>query len=71
MEDTEWNDILRTHGILPPKPPSERDLMYEEFDRQIELQKQQESLENKELDELDLMLEDGDEDDERAVQAYR
>ena len=24
-EDTEWNDILRAKGILPPKPPAEDD----------------------------------------------
>lgn len=39
-EDTEWNDILRDHNILPPKPISQSEIENEKIDNLIELEKQ-------------------------------
>ena len=63
MEDTEWNDILRQKGIIPPKPQADA------IDRLInETLEERDSLENKTMDELDMLLE---EDDDRIVSQYR
>lgn len=34
-EDTEWNDVLRRKGILPPKP-SEAEITEEEIENMVE-----------------------------------
>lgn len=34
-EDTEWNDILRAKGILPPKPPAEDEEAEVEVSREM------------------------------------
>lgn len=60
-EDTEWNDILRAHGIIPERPKSPT----EELERLLEeqVQKQHENrLEHKTLDELDALEDDEDEE---------
>ncbi|KAL8708090.1 MAG: hypothetical protein Q9220_006943 [cf. Caloplaca sp. 1 TL-2023] len=65
--DTEWNDILRKHKIIPEKPPSPTPLIEEAIANARE-QAYQNRLEGKDLDELD-ELED-DEDDE-FLEQYR
>lgn len=62
-EDTEWNDILRAHGVLPPKEPEP-----EEIDPNDLLPTREEILEQSTLDELDELLED---DDRRVLEQYR
>ncbi|KAK9322607.1 thioredoxin-like protein [Lipomyces orientalis] len=39
-EDTEWNDILRAHGIIPERPPSPSQVIDEAIDRAREYQEQ-------------------------------
>lgn len=65
--DTEWNDILRKHGIIPEKPKSPTPIIQEAI---LEAQKRtlENRLENKELDELDELE---DEEDEAFLQQYR
>ncbi|EGV66134.1 Proteolipid protein 2 [Yamadazyma tenuis] len=66
-EDTEWNDILRAHGIIPEKPPSPT----QELENALEeaLKNQHENrLDNKELDEL---AELEDEEDEEFLNFYK
>ena len=61
MEDTEWNDILRQKGIIPPKQ--------DDISRIInEVMEERDGLESKTMDELDLLLE---EDDDRVTSQYR
>ena len=64
-EDTEWNDILRRKGILPPKP----------VEPEIE-DPDPEELEAKDygttVDDLDALLDDElDEDEEKIMQQMR
>ncbi|XP_063831175.1 viral IAP-associated factor homolog [Ostrinia nubilalis] len=70
-EDTEWNDVLRAKGILPPK---EKEVSEEEIVNMIEqtiLQKQVEK--DKQLSELDLdgLDELEDSEDEAVLEEYR
>ncbi|KAJ5693082.1 Phosducin-like protein [Penicillium macrosclerotiorum] len=66
-EDTEWNDILRQHGIIPEKPKDPEPLIQEAL---IEAQRRahENRLEDKDLDELDALE---DEEDEDFLQQYR
>ncbi|XP_037096220.1 phosducin-like protein 3 [Syngnathus acus] len=68
-EDTEWNDILRKKGILPPKEVPKDD------DEEEELALQQQSVvktyENMTLEELEENEDEFEEDDEAAVEMYR
>lgn len=61
-EDTEWNDILRAHGILPPKPSEDVE------DSDDEPAKN--PLEGKSLEELK-ELEEETLDDDQAIMKYR
>ncbi|KAJ8122419.1 hypothetical protein ONZ43_g1379 [Nemania bipapillata] len=65
--DTEWNDILRKHGIIPEKPPSPTPMIEEAIleGRRIAHENR---LEGKELDELDALE---DEEDEAFLEQYR
>ncbi|RYP87833.1 hypothetical protein DL769_000425 [Monosporascus sp. CRB-8-3] len=65
--DTEWNDILRKHGIIPEKPPSPTPMIEEAIleGRRIAHENR---LEGKELDELDELE---DEEDEAFLEQYR
>ncbi|EPZ31213.1 thioredoxin-like protein [Rozella allomycis CSF55] len=68
MEDTEWNDILRRKGILPPK---EIEIKEEEIIRiaqEAADAKEKEIMEQKTLDELDELE---DELDEVVMEEYR
>ncbi|KAL1995664.1 hypothetical protein VTN49DRAFT_1851 [Thermomyces lanuginosus] len=66
-EDTEWNDILRKHGILPEKPPSPTPLI-EEAILEARRKAHENRLEDKDLDELDELE---DEEDEEFLAQYR
>ncbi|RMD44159.1 hypothetical protein DV735_g938, partial [Chaetothyriales sp. CBS 134920] len=59
--DTEWNDILRSKGIIPQKPPDPEPLIQEAL---IEAEKRahENRLEDKDLDELDALEDDEDEE---------
>lgn len=60
-EDTEWNDILRAHGVIPQRPKSPTQELEEALDEAV--RKQHENrLENKTLGELDELEDDEDED---------
>ena len=65
--DTEWNDILRKHGVIPEKPP---DLEPQIQEALIEDQKRlhENRLEDKDLDELHELE---DEEDEEFLAQYR
>ncbi|KAI1130022.1 thioredoxin-like protein [Nemania abortiva] len=65
--DTEWNDILRKHGIIPEKPPSPTPMIEEAIleGRRIAHENR---LEGKELDELDALEDD---EDEAFLEQYR
>lgn len=66
-EDTEWNDILRSHGIIPERPPSPSQQIEEAL--QESLQRAHENrLENKTLDELEDLEDD---EDEEFLEVYR
>ncbi|KAJ5094528.1 Phosducin-like protein [Penicillium angulare] len=66
-EDTEWNDILRQHGIIPEKPQDPEPLIQEAL-IEAERKAYDNRLEDKDLDELDALE---DEEDEGFLQQYR
>ncbi|KAH6657039.1 putative phosducin-like protein [Truncatella angustata] len=65
--DTEWNEILRKHGVIPEKPPSPTPMIEEAIleGRRIAHENR---LEGKELDELDELE---DLEDEAFLDSYR
>ncbi|KAK4985943.1 hypothetical protein LTR66_003450 [Elasticomyces elasticus] len=65
--DTEWNDILRKHGIIPEKPPSPTPIIEEALTEARRLAHEN-RLEGKDLDEL-AGLED--EEDDAFLESYR
>ncbi|PWW74063.1 thioredoxin-like protein [Tuber magnatum] len=65
--DTEWNDILRKHGVIPEKPPSPTPMIEEAMLRAQELAHEN-RLEGKDLDELDQLE---DEEDEQFLAIYK
>ncbi|KAG9241829.1 putative Phosducin-like protein 2 [Calycina marina] len=65
--DTEWNDILRKHKIIPEKPPSPTPLIEEAIIEGRRLAHEN-RLEGKDLDELDELE---DLEDENFLQKYR
>jgi len=70
-EDTEWNDVLRAKGILPPKP-KEAEVTEEQIqdmvDQAIRERTEGKAAEDRTLDELDELE---DELDERVFEEYR
>lgn len=66
-EDTEWNDILRQHGIIPEKPKDPEPLIQEAL-VEAERKAHESRLEDKDLDELDALE---DEEDEQFLEQYR
>jgi hypothetical protein len=66
-EDTEWNDILRSKGIIPEKPPSPTPMIEEALTEARRLAHEN-RLEGKELDELAELEDDEDED---FLESYR
>ncbi|QKX56603.1 uncharacterized protein TRUGW13939_03708 [Talaromyces rugulosus] len=65
--DTEWNDILRKHGVIPEKPPSPTPIIQEAI-LEAERKAHENRLEDKDLDELDALE---DEEDEEFLEQYR
>ncbi|XP_061649228.1 phosducin-like protein 3 isoform X2 [Phyllopteryx taeniolatus] len=68
-EDTEWNDILRKKGILPPKEVPKDDEEEEELARQQ--QSVVKTYENMTLEELEENEDEFEEEDEAAIEMYR
>ncbi|GMM52895.1 Plp2 protein [Starmerella bacillaris] len=68
-EDTEWNDILRQTGVLPPRPPSPTAEIEAAFDDAVQ-KAYDNRLEGKTVRELDELDEDGLEDED-FIQMYR
>ncbi|XP_006639396.2 phosducin-like protein 3 [Lepisosteus oculatus] len=67
--DTEWNDILRRKGILPPKEkPDDEE---EEEEQQVLQQSVVKTYEEMTLDELHENEDEFSEEDERAMEMYR
>ncbi|KAG0650490.1 Viral IAP-associated factor 1 [Hyphodiscus hymeniophilus] len=65
--DTEWNDILRKHGVIPEKPPSPTPQI-EEAILEYRRLAHENRLEGKDLDELDELE---DLEDENFLEQYR
>ncbi|OAQ98450.1 hypothetical protein LLEC1_02878 [Akanthomyces lecanii] len=65
--DTEWNDILRKHGVIPEKPPSPTPMIEEAIVEGRRLAHEN-RLEGKDLDELDELE---DEEEDAFLEAYR
>ncbi|ROT35433.1 phosducin family protein [Sodiomyces alkalinus F11] len=65
--DTEWNDILRKHGVIPEKPPSPTPMIEEAILEGRRLAHEN-RLEGKDLDELDELE---DEEDGDFLEKYR
>ncbi|EEP80664.1 conserved hypothetical protein [Uncinocarpus reesii 1704] len=65
--DTEWNDILRQHGIIPEKPPSPTPII-EEAILEARKREHENRLEDKDLDELAALE---DEEDDEFLEIYR
>ncbi|KAJ8283132.1 hypothetical protein COCON_G00056510 [Conger conger] len=66
--DTEWNDILRKKGILPPKEMPKED---EEEEQQVLPQSVVKTYEDMTLDELQENEDEFGEEDEMAMEMYR
>ncbi|XP_075356611.1 phosducin-like protein 2 [Mycteria americana] len=64
-EDTEWNDILRDFGILPPKDEIEETVLH--LQREAEVK----PYERMNLEELKEAEDDFDEADRKAIEIYR
>ncbi|KFZ14846.1 hypothetical protein V502_05872 [Pseudogymnoascus sp. VKM F-4520 (FW-2644)] len=65
--DTEWNDILRKHGVIPEKPPSPTPMIEEAILEGRRLAHEN-RLEGKDLDELDELEDD---EDDAFLEKYR
>ncbi|XP_036356775.1 phosducin-like protein 3 isoform X1 [Octopus sinensis] len=72
-EDTQWNDVLRAKGILPPKEEKEitEDEIIKLVESTIKEKTTDKSLEELTLDELDEQEDEIDEEEERIFQEYR
>lgn len=66
-EDTEWNDILRSHGVIPQRPPSPTQQLEELINESV-VKQHENRLVNKTLDELDELEDD---EDEEFLQSYK
>jgi len=71
--DTEWNDVLRSKGIIPPREESglTEDDIIGMVEQTIDKKTQGKNYDEMDLDELDDLEDDINEDDERAFEAYR
>jgi len=73
-EDTEWNDVLRAKGIIPPKEPEiTEDQIADMIDQVVQkhVNGDQKDMEDMNLDELDDIEDDITEADEKAFEEYR
>lgn len=68
-EDTEWNDILRAHGVIPEKGPDPDEELEKAMEEAVD-KAYANRLEGKSLKELDELEEDGLEDED-FVEQYR
>lgn len=66
-EDTEWNDILRKHGVIPEKPPSPSAQLEEALQEAV-VKQWENRLEGKDLEELEELE---DEEDEDFLEEYK
>ncbi|KAL0080269.1 thioredoxin-like protein [Phycomyces blakesleeanus] len=67
--DTEWNDILRAKGILPPRDEQTKDEIEDMYAEALHARRrEEEDLDNKTLDELDELE---DLEDDRIILEYR
>ena len=66
-EDTEWNDILRKHGVIPERPPSPTEQLEEALQDAV-VKQWDNRLEGKDLDELEALE---DEEDEDFLEEYK
>lgn len=70
--DTQWNDVLRAKGIIPPKETEiSEDQIVSMVEQTIEDKTKARDLSDMNLDELNENEDDIDEDDERIFEAYR
>ncbi|KAF9190173.1 Phosducin-like protein 3 [Haplosporangium sp. Z 767] len=70
-EDTEWNDILRAKGIIPKKEGEiSEETIIEMIDEAI-AKRDAKNYEEKTVDELDELLDEGNEEEERMLMEYR
>ncbi|XP_052102975.1 phosducin-like protein 3 [Mytilus californianus] len=71
--DTQWNDILRQKGILPPKEEKEitEDDVISMVEKTIEEKSHGKAFDDMTLDELNEKEDDIDEEEERIFEAYR
>ncbi|XP_050752403.1 phosducin-like protein 2 [Gymnogyps californianus] len=68
-EDTEWNDILRHFGILPPKEKPKDEI--EEMVLRLQKEAEVKPYERMNLEELKEAEDDFDEADRKAIEMYR
>ncbi|XP_005265785.1 phosducin-like protein 2 isoform X3 [Homo sapiens] len=68
-EDTEWNDILRDFGILPPKEESKDEI--EEMVLRLQKEAMVKPFEKMTLAQLKEAEDEFDEEDMQAVETYR
>ncbi|KAF8942951.1 Phosducin-like protein 3 [Haplosporangium gracile] len=69
-EDTEWNDILRAKGIIPKKEEiTEADIV--DMIDEVIAKRDAKNYEQKTVDELDELLDEDNEEDERMLMEYR
>jgi len=66
-EDTEWNDILRKHGVIPERPPSPTEQLEEALQEAV-VKQYENRLESKDLEELEELE---DEEDEDFLEEYK
>ncbi|KAG0271220.1 Phosducin-like protein 3 [Linnemannia exigua] len=69
-EDTEWNDILRAKGIIPKKEEITEADIVDMIDDAI-AKRDAKNYEQKTVDELDELLDEDNEEDERMLMEYR
>merc|ERR1711893_11465 len=71
--DTEWNDVLRAKGILPPR--EEKEISEEQLigmvEQSIQEKSQGKGYDDMNLDELNELEDDIDEEEERIFEQFR
>ncbi|KAK9463333.1 thioredoxin-like protein [Lipomyces oligophaga] len=70
-EDTEWNDILRSHGIIPERPPSPSQVIDEALEAARETAAQHRYSDASDSELSDLEQDEQDPDEARFVAEYR
>lgn len=68
---TQWDDIQRKLGNLPPKPPAFKPPPFTPADDETSLPKDKSWLDRKTEDELEDLEDDADLDDDRFLEEYR